>query len=162
IRHRRLGQTKQYTYTPDDRIAGIGYLNALHPTPNVAFAWATHWPRVTTMIDGTGTTQYSYVPVGSPGALQLQQETGPLANGAIAYTYDALGRVASRTVGGAGPEIFQYDAIGRLVEHAHDLGEFALSYLGETGQIAQRQLVGGTVATRWGYLDNTGDRRLAL
>jgi RHS repeat-associated protein len=157
-----LGQTKQYTYTLDDRAAGFSYLNALNPTPNVSFAWATHWPQISAMTDGTGTTQYSYVPVGLPGARKLQQETGPLPSAAIAYTYDALGRVASRTLGGAGPETFQYDAIGRLVDHAHDLGEFALSYLEETGQVAQRQLVGGTTATKWGYLDNTGDRRLAV
>jgi YD repeat-containing protein len=81
-----LGQTKQYTYTPDDRIAGISYPNALNPTPNVSFAWATHWPQISAMTDGTGTTQYVYVPVGSPGARQLQQEIGPLPSGAIAYT----------------------------------------------------------------------------
>ena len=157
-----LGQTKQYTYTLDDRVADISYPNALNPTPNVSFAWATHWPQISAMTDGTGTTQYVYVSVGSPGARKLQQEIGPLPSAAIAYTYDALGRVASRTLGGAGPETFQYDAIGRLVDHAHDLGEFALSYLGETGQVIQRQLVGGTIATKWGYLDNTGDRRLAV
>jgi RHS repeat-associated protein len=37
-----------------------------------------------------------------------------------------------------------------------------LSYLGETGQVTERQLVGGAIATSWSYLDNTGDRRLAV
>jgi hypothetical protein len=32
--------------------------------------------RIAAMTDGTGTRQYAYVPVGSPGALQLQQESG--------------------------------------------------------------------------------------
>lgn len=40
------------------------------------------------MTDGTGTKQHSYVPVGSLGALQLQQESGLLANSAIAYSFD--------------------------------------------------------------------------
>jgi hypothetical protein len=40
------------------------------------------------MIDGTGTTTYAYVPVGSLGALKLQQEQGPVANSLISYSYD--------------------------------------------------------------------------
>jgi hypothetical protein len=42
------------------------------------------------MTDGTGTTQYAYWPIGALGALQLQQESSPLANSAIAYAYDEL------------------------------------------------------------------------
>jgi uncharacterized protein RhaS with RHS repeats len=112
------------------------------------------------MTDGTGTTQYSYVPPGSLGALQLQQESSPLAGSGIAYAYDALDRLASHTVQGAGAETFQYDAIGRLVTHANDLGSFTL-YLGQTSQIAGRALASSTVATTWSYLNNTGDRRLS-
>jgi RHS repeat-associated protein len=113
------------------------------------------------MTDGTGTKQYTYVSVGSLGALQLQQESGPLANSAIASAYDELGRLSSRTVQGAGAETFQYDAIGRLTTHASDLGSFTLAYLGQTGQITGRQLASSTLATSWSYLNNAGDRRLA-
>jgi hypothetical protein len=56
---------------------------------------------------------------------------------------------------------FRYDAIGRLTSHTDDLGTFNLSYLGETGQIVQRQLANSTLSTAWGYLPNSGDRRLA-
>jgi RHS repeat-associated protein len=153
-----LGQTKQYAYAADDRVAGISYLNAVNPTPNVAFTWDGYFPRLAAMSDGSGTTQYSYFPPGVLGALRLQQEIGPI--GAIAYGYDALGRIATRNVGGAGSETFQYDAIGRLAAHAAGLGQFALSYLGETGQLTQRQLVGGNVATSWLYFPNGLDRRL--
>jgi len=157
-----LGQTKQYGYAQDNRLAGITYLNPVNPTPNVAFAYDPYFPRRTSMTDGTGTTQYTYVPVGTLGALKLQQEQSPLASSAIAYAYDALGRLASRTVAGAGAESFGYDAIGRLTSHSSDLGAFALSYLGETGQIASRNLPSpSTLATNWGYLPNAGDRRLA-
>jgi RHS repeat-associated protein len=95
--------------------------------------------------------------------LKLQQETGPLPNSAIAYAYDELGRLNSRTVAGAGAETFAYDTLGRLSGHTSDLGSFALSYLGQTGQIAQRQLLPatGTLETNWSYLPNSGDRRLA-
>jgi YD repeat-containing protein len=163
-----LGQTKQYRYTEDDRLAGVSYLNAVNPTASVSFAYDAYFPRPVSMTGGTGATQYSYVPTFSFGALQQQRECF-VPNGAtscafqINYAYDALGRMASRTVAGSGAETFRYDAIGRLSNHASDLGQFALSYLGQTGQIAQRQLlpVSSNLATTWSYLGNSDDRRLA-
>jgi RHS repeat-associated protein len=156
-----LGQVKTYAYAKDDRPTGITYTNATNPTPNVTFAYDPYFPRLTSMTDGTGTKLYTYVPVGSLGALQLQQESGPLANSAIASAYDELGRVASRTVQGAGSETFQYDAIGRLTGRTNDLGAFTLSYLGQTGQLTSRQRASSTLATTFSYLNNAGDRRLA-
>lgn len=113
------------------------------------------------MTDGTGTRQYTYVPVGSLGALQLQQESGPLPASTIASAYDELGRLSARTVAGAGPETFQYDAIGRLTGRSSDLGAFTLGYLGQTDQVTTRQLASSTLATTFSYLNNAGDRRLA-
>jgi RHS repeat-associated protein len=156
-----LGQTKNYQYALDDRLAGVSYQNAVNPTPNVAFTYDPYFARLTSMTDSTGTTSYSYVPVGALGALRLEQESSPLPDGKITYAYDPLGRVVSRTVGGASPETFQYDAIGRLIGHTDALGKFAISYLGETGQMIGRHLVGRRVATAWSYLSNTDDRRLA-
>ena len=156
-----LGQSKQYSYAKDDRLAAIVYANAANPTPNVGFAYDPYFPRLVSMTDGNGTTQYAYVAVGALGALRLQQESSPLLNSTIAYAYDALGRLSSRTVTGEGAETFGYDAIGRLTSHAHDLGSFTLAYLGQTGQIAGRQLASSTLATNWSYLANVGDRRLA-
>ena len=69
--------------------------------------------------------------------------------------------MASRTIAGEGAETFAYDAIGRLTNHNSDLGQFALSYFGQTSQITSRQLAGSTLATTWSYLPNSGDRRLA-
>lgn len=156
-----LGQTKQYSYTPDNLPTGISYLNAVNATPNVAFAYDPYFQRRVSMTDGTGATTYGYAPIGSLGALQLQQESGPLANSAIAYTYDALGRPASRIVAGGGAETLGYDPIGRLTSHTSDLGAFTLGYLGQTSQVTQRQLANTTLATAWSYLPNSGDRRLA-
>jgi RHS repeat-associated protein len=156
-----LSQVKTYAYANDDRLSGITYTGAVNPTPNVSFTYDPYFPRLTAMTDGTGTRQYAYVPVGSPGALQLQQDSGPLPSSAITSAYDALGRLSQRTVQGAGTETFQYDAIGRLSVHTDDLGTFTLGYLGQTGQIASRQLASSTLATTWSYLPNTGDRRLA-
>src|SRR5207237_2213485 len=65
-----LGQTKQYAYARDDGVTGINYLNAVNPTPNVGFSWDGYFLLLTAMSDGTGTTQYSYVPPGPPGAFR--------------------------------------------------------------------------------------------
>jgi RHS repeat-associated protein len=156
-----LGQIKQNRYALDNRLAGISYASALNPTPSVSFDYDAYFSRVTSMTDGTGTTSYTYVPVGSLGALNLQQENGPLANSAISYVYDALGRLDARTVGDVGRETFQYDTIGRLVGHGDGLGKFAMTYLGQTGQLSSRQHVGTAVGTSFTYLPNIGDRRLA-
>jgi hypothetical protein len=109
-----LSQVKTYSYAKDDRLTGIAYTGVVNPTPNVGFAWDTYFPRLVSRADGAGTTQFTYVPVGSLGALQVQQEQGPFANSAITSAYDELGRLSQRTVQGAGAETFQYDAIGLL------------------------------------------------
>ena len=156
-----LSQVKTYSYAKDDRLLGIAYTGAVNPTPNVGFTWDPYFPRLVSRTDGVGTTQFTYMPMGSLGALQVQQESGPAANSAITSAYDELGRLASHTVQGAGAETFEYDAIGRLIGHASDLGAFTLGYLGQTGQITSRQLASSTLATTWSYLTNTNDRRLA-
>jgi YD repeat-containing protein len=61
--------------------------------------------------------------------------------------YDELGRLALRTVQGAGAKTFQYDDIGRLTTHTSDFGSFALSCLGQTEQITSRQLASSTLET---------------
>jgi RHS repeat-associated protein len=155
-----VGQIKQYSYTADDRLAAITYSYAVNPTPGAAFAYDPYFPRLVSMSDGTGSTNYAYAPVGSLGALKLQSETGP--EGTISYAYDALGRMTRRTVSGAA-ETFEYDGLNRLINHTDPLGDFALTYLGQTGQLASRtQTAAGYKAqTAWSYLANVGDRHLA-
>jgi RHS repeat-associated protein len=156
-----LGQTKEYSYALDNRLTGTTYVDAVNPTPNVTYAYDPYYPRLTSMTDGTGVTAYTYEPVGSLGALQLAQESGPLTSSAITYTYDELGRLSSRAVAGAGAETFGYDTLGRLASHGSDLGAFTLAYLGQTNQIISRVLASSTLATTWSYLPNSGDRRLS-
>jgi RHS repeat-associated protein len=152
-----LSQIKQYSYTVDDRISGITYLNAINATPSVSLAYDPYWPRIVSMQDGSGTTRYSYVASGTPGALHLAQETGPFTNASVAYQWDSLGRVVQKRVGG-NPETLAYDPLGRVVSHANDIGEFTLAYLGQTAQIASLQ--GAGIGTQWTYDTNTNDRRL--
>jgi RHS repeat-associated protein len=152
-----LGQTKQYTYTADDMLAGVSYPNAVTPTPSVTYAFDPYYARATSMTDGYGTTTYAYVPPGTQGALSIAKETGPAINANASYTYDALGRMAYRAVGG-NPETFTYDALGRMNSHGDDIGEFTLSYLGQTTQMTSLQ--GSGIGTQWTYDTNTNDRRL--
>lgn len=163
-----LGQTKQYGYTIDDNLTGITYLNAVNPTPNVAFGYDPYFNRISFMTDGTGRTDYTYYPSYDDGAQQLQQEcfTATGATGcshSISYNYDELGRLGTRQISGSGPETFAYDDIGRVTGHTSDLGAFQLSYLGQTPQLTVRQLLPMTsnLKTTWSYLDNVHDRRLA-
>jgi RHS repeat-associated protein len=157
-----LGQIKQYSYTIDNRIAGIAYSYAANPTPGVAFGYDPYFPRLIAMRDGTGTTSYVYGAVGALGALQLQSEAGG-PTGPISYSYDALGRTIGRTVAGF-VETFGYDGLNRLISHTDPLGQFALTYLGQTGQITGRSQTSSAdfpAQTAWSYLANSGDRRLA-
>ncbi len=163
-----LGQTKQYSYAIDNNLTGLTYLNAVNPTPNVSFGYDPYFDRIASMTDGVGATTYAYNPSYVDGAQQLAQECFTASGSAscshtIAYGYDALGRRATRQISGSGAETFQYDAIGRVINHSSDLGAFQISYLGQTSQITVRQLLPATstLKTSWSYLDNAHDRRLS-
>jgi RHS repeat-associated protein len=156
-----LSQMKNYSYGLDDRLTGITYTNAANPTPNVTFGYDPYFPRLTSMTDGTGTTSYTYTPIGTNGALQLASETGPFNNDSISYAYDALGRMSTRSIPGAN-ETFGYDAISRLTSHS-GVGTFFYYYLGQTNQVTLRNLRSRTgiyVSTGWSYDTNNNDRRL--
>jgi RHS repeat-associated protein len=153
----QLNQIKQYSYTLDDKPSAITYYNSVNPTPNVGFTYDPYFPRLTSMTDGSGTTQYQYYNLGVLGALQLAQETPPFANATIAYSYDQVGRLAARSVGGD-MEQFGYDSLNRLTTHVDDLGSFTRTYLGETTQLTGQS--NGTVGTAWSYYPNLQDRRL--
>ena len=103
-----LGQTKRLTYWSDDRLRAVTYLNAKITTPSVAFDYDNFFPRLTSMTDGAGTTNYEYCPVGALGALKLKKEDGPYTNDTIFYAYDALGRMIKRDVDNS-IEYFTYD-----------------------------------------------------
>jgi RHS repeat-associated protein len=152
-------QARGYGYTVDDRPAAVAYANATAPTPPVNLTYDPYFPRITSMTDGSGTTQFQYGALGAPGALKLTAEITPFQNGTTSYQYDALGRPTSRTIG-TSTENFSYDPLGRLVGASNDLGQFSYGYLGETGQRTSLQL-GSILGTTWSYNDNVNDRRLA-
>lgn len=153
-----LGQVRQYAYARDDRPVGVGYANAINPTPSVGFAWDAWFPLLTRMVDGIGTTQYFYQATGSDGAGRLARESTP--QGDIHYVYDAIGRLSGRAVNGS-EQVFDYDALGRVVGQGNDLGNFRTDYLGQTAQPVGIELLGGNFTLAFGYEPNAGDRRLS-
>jgi len=153
-----LGQTERRSYGIDDRLTGIEYLNPVNPTPAVQFKDDTSYPRLASLTDGLGATQYAYVPVGMAGAGQLQKIDGPYNNDGVAYAYDAQGRIASQTTGDK-TETFAYDKLGRVITHMTPLGSFSYSYLGQTDLVKRQQLAKGFAIDQY-YDSNTKDRRL--
>lgn len=153
-----MGQVKAYGYARDNRTTALTYASTVRPTANVAFTYDAFFPLMTAMMDGIGTTQFQYHPIGAPGALQLAVEDGPYTNDTITRQYDVLGRLASRTVDST-TETFSYDSIGRAVQHNSALGAFTRSYLGQTSQMVSQMSSTG-VGTTWSYDGNANDRRL--
>jgi RHS repeat-associated protein len=154
-----LGQVKQYSYTQDNQLAALQYQNAVNPTPNVQFTYDPYFQRIVSMIDGTGTTTYAYYPTGALGALQLSSETNSYLFSAINYQYDVIGRMTSRAVDG-NAETFAFDDLGRLSSHDSPMGNFTYGYLGQTVQVASRQLGSGAIGTSYDFDTNLNDRRL--
>jgi len=162
-----LSQTKTYSYTIDDRLAGIAYTGSVNPTPNVTFAYNVNAgglvsrDLLSSMTDGLGTTTFAYTAPATNGALQLASITGPYTNNTVSATYDLLGRAITRNVTG-GNESFGYDPLSRMNSHGTPLGSFTYGYLGQTDQTASRSVTNGavTVSTNWGYDTNANDRRL--
>ncbi len=111
----RKGQVATYSYFKDDAFKQKTYTNTQVATATVSATYDASYQRLATMVDGTGTTTYGYHPVatGQLGAGQLASVDGPLGNDTITYTYDELGRVASRSINSVAQSL-TYDALGRV------------------------------------------------
>ncbi|WP_026603574.1 RHS repeat-associated core domain-containing protein [Methylomonas sp. 11b] len=154
-----LGQKKTFIYAKDDKPTALTYSNAVNTTPNVSFSYDPWFPRVASMTDGTGATQYQYQAIGQLGALKLSQIDGPYNNDTVSFQYDELRRVVKRNIDSV-TETFNYDALGRLIAHNSPLGNFVQTYLGETSQLTGLQDSAGKVGTTWEYDGSQNDRRL--
>ena len=69
---------------------------------------------------------------------------GPYSNDVIGLTYDALGRLAGRTITG-GNETFGYDAINRLNSHVHTAGQLHRWLSGRDRQQTTSSVTNGTI-----------------
>lgn len=159
------GQVTHYQYFTDDDLKQVSYTNATIATPTVNYTYDPIYDRVATMADGTGTTTYTYYPVvASPappqlGATQLSSIDGPLSNDPIAYNYDELGRVLSRTINSVASSQ-TYDALGRVATLTNALGTFLYFYEGTSDRVILASSPSPTRSNAMTYFDNVGDRRL--
>jgi len=127
-------QLTQYVYNQDDALREKSYANAAVETPGVRFSYDPDYSRIASMEDGAGTTHYEYVPISpvpSLGAGQLASVDGPMANDAITYSYDALGRRVSTAVDQV-TSTRTFDSIGRVETITNALGTFRITYDGSS------------------------------
>jgi RHS repeat-associated protein len=153
-------QVTTYAYAVDDSVIGITFTNAVIATPGVSYTYDPVYNRVATMVDGTGTTAYTYHPAATLGAGQVATVDGPLTDDTIAYSYDELGRVFSRSINGAANTTTQvYDALGRVTTETNVLGTFTYAYVGATGRLQLVTYPNGQTSS-YAYFDTLGDLRL--
>lgn len=156
------GQFLTMEYNVDNSLRQTTYPNATVPTPGLQLTYDPIYPRLAAMIDGSGTTTYSYHPIAdvpAPGAGALALVDGPLPDDTVRFGYDSLGRVVRRAVGNAETAV-ELDALGRLVAQTNVLGRFTYTYNGATPELATVAYPNGVISTL-SYLPNTGDRRLS-
>lgn len=154
-------QKKNYSYNLDDTLARVSYANARQPTAAVAYSYDTSFRRLTRMVDGIGTTNYTYNQINdspSAGAGMLASVDGPWANDTITYGYDVLGRIISRAINGTA-ETTVFDAAGRVSDIANPLGNFAYAYDGPTTRLLSAAHDGG-VKSVFSYFPSAQDHRL--
>lgn len=152
------GQVTTFTYALDDALLARVYTNEAGPTADVSFSYDTVYPRVATMVDGIGTTAYSYTAVGQPGAGAVASIDGPRTNDTLTYTYDELGRVVSRALNGVAVS-WVFDALGRTTSEVNPLGTFGMTYDGVTGRVASVSYPNGQTSA-YSYFGSAGERRL--
>jgi RHS repeat-associated protein len=152
------GQVTTYTYNLDDSLQQVAYTNATIATPSVSYTYDPAYARIATMVDGTGTTGYTYHSSGVVGAMHLASVDGPLTNDTITYEHDELGRVISRAINSVAATQ-AYDALGRVTTESNALGTFTYGYDGVTARLASVTFPNGQTSA-YTYLNHAGDDRL--
>ena len=154
-------QVKTYSYDKANELTKIAYTGATNATNDVELDWDTYFPRMTQMSNDGATphtvwTTWSYIPLGSNGAMQLDTENGPYSNDSAVYAYDVDGRVTSATIGGTTAETFTYDELGRVYDHYTGLmGHYSYTvYLSEWNLPRYRTLGGSSTSMGWIYSSN--------
>ncbi len=155
-----LGQAKVYTYALDKRPANLDYQNEVVATPDVTWQWDQRYPRMTAMIDVTGSTGYGYGAIGTTAANRLQFEVLPMASGSIPiqYSYDAVGRVFRRQIavsGSTSPNDITVgrDAIGRVYGYVATSGTVGYFFSATHGRMTSTVMPNGRTLNI-GYVDN--------
>lgn len=159
-------QIKTYGYNEDGTLKTVTYSGDIIPTADLSLTYDPDYRRTASLTDGTGVTSFDYHPVTSPtatlGANRLKSVDGPLSGQTdlILYNYDALGRVLSRAIGTVG-ESYVYDDLGRITEHASQLGTLLYDYVGDSGRLdTLSSALPNRPSTSFDYFNNLGEFRL--
>lgn len=152
------GQISTFTYNQDNSLQAVVYTNVAIATPTVSYTYDPNYARVVTMVDGAGTTTYTYRTVGALGAIQLASVDGPLSNDTVTFGYDELGRVTERLINGTGVSR-TFDSAGRVSTESTPLGSFTYAYDGVSQRVASVVYPNGQTST-YTYFGNAGDHRL--
>ena len=129
------GQTKTYSYYLDGSVNQIVFSGSTVPT--ISFGYDAYYPRVTSMADVTGTTQYTYYPAGVVGGGAVKTEQSPIPNSQITYTYDELKRVTTTSINGSDCTL-TYDSLDRVAtekDAALNSTAFSYFYVGNTNRL---------------------------
>jgi YD repeat-containing protein len=151
-------QVTNFTYNPDNTLAGVSYSNAQVATPSVSYAYDPQRGRLSSMTDGTGITSYTYYPLGVLGADNVQTVQGFLANSTITLGYDELGRLNSRQINGVAQSLLR-DALGRISSVTNTLGAFTYQYDGVSRRLSEVDGPNGRKSV-FTYFDALQDLRL--
>ncbi|MBK6686385.1 MAG: RHS repeat protein [Deltaproteobacteria bacterium] len=137
-----LARSKTFEYSLDDRLLFLNYSDAA--TADVTYAYDPWFPRITSRVDGVGTTSYVYHPVDGTtlGAGQLARTNGPFPDDTLKYTYDELGRLkktqivddATFTTASYSDEA-TFDTRGRVSAVTNNLGAFSYAYMGQSNRV---------------------------
>jgi RHS repeat-associated protein len=153
------GQNTNYSYYLDNDLKKIDYTNAVIATPSVSYTYDVNYNRISSMLDGTGVTTYTYNPVNSQlGSNKLATIDGPLANDLIGYSYDSLGRITDQSINGITSSMI-YDPLGRVTSETNALGTFGYNYLDQTLRISSVSYPNGQSVV-YNYFNNEGMQRL--
>jgi len=153
-----MDQVTTYTHNLDNSVSSTSFTNETIATADLSHTYDAYYPRPLTMVDGNGTTTYTYKAAGTLGAGQLASVDGPLTNDTLTYTYDALGRVATRLLNGTGTEL-TYDTLGRIAALEFPIGQFDYTFAGHSARVASVTYPTAQTST-YSYFDDEGDFRL--
>ena len=170
-----LQQQTVFAYNTDDTITSKAYSNAVNATSAVTYTYDPNFSRLTNVANGWGTYSYGYNAyitnsTGTPitgGGMLSSVTNNVIANSAISYTYDALGRTTNRSINGsANSDTWGYDGMSRVTSEVNTLGTFNYSYIDDTTGSSKGTTRLKSIAypnsqvTSFSYYGNTGDERL--
>ena len=170
-----LNQITIYSYNLDNTLNQVVYTNTVNPTSTVSLTYDPNYPRISTVQNGWGTYTYSYNPYitdpyGTPttGAGMVSSITNNvIANSAISYSYDVLGRTTNRSINGSSNSInWSYDAMSRITNETNALGSFGYSYVDDQSGSSKGTTRLSSIAypngqkTNFSWYGNLGDQRL--